>query len=62
MKTLLKKIFKQIEVEMAAVAFSEEGEFDMARQLLNENKPRKTDRPSKHNYQRPEARIELHAD
>ena len=56
MKTLLKKF----ETAMVAVSFAEAGEFDTARQIMNEDRPRKTDRPS--TYKRPVARKELRAD
>jgi len=42
----MKKLLKSFETAMMAVAFAEAGEFDTARELLNEDKPRKTDRPS----------------
>jgi hypothetical protein len=58
MKTLLKKF----ERTMVAAAFAEEGEFETARQIMNEDQPRKTDRPSTHDYKRPAARKELRAD
>lgn len=58
MKTLLKKF----ETAMVAAAFAEEGEFETARQIMNEDRPRKNDRPSVHDYQRPSARKEVRAD
>ncbi len=58
MKTLLRKF----ETMMAAAAFAEEGEFETARQIMKEDRPRKSDRPSVHDYQRPAARKELRAD
>ena len=58
MKTLLKKF----ETAMVAAAFAEEGEFETARQVMNEDRPRKTDRPSVYDRQRPENRKELRAD
>jgi len=58
MKTLLKKF----ETAMAAVAFAEEGEFETARQIMNEDQPRKTDRPSQYDQPRPAARKELRVD
>ena len=58
MKTLLKKF----ETAMVAAAFAEEGEFETARQIMNEDRPRKNDRPSVQDYQRPGARKELRAD
>jgi hypothetical protein len=53
---------EKLETTMAAVAFAEEGEFETARQIMKEDQPRKTDRPSVHDYQRPAARKELRAD
>jgi hypothetical protein len=58
MKTLLKKF----ETAMVAATFAEAGEFETARQIMNEDRPRKKDRPSVHDYQRPTARKELRAD
>jgi hypothetical protein len=58
MKTLVKKF----ETVMAAAAFAEEGEFETAQQIMNEDRPRKNDRPSVQDYQRPTARKELRAD
>ncbi len=58
MKTLLKKF----ETMMVAAAFAEEGEFETARQIMNEDRPRKSDRPSAHDYKRPSVRKELRAD
>ncbi len=58
MKTLMEKL----ETTMAAAAFAEEGEFETALQILREDQPRKTDRPSVHDYKRPSARKELRAD
>jgi hypothetical protein len=58
MKTLMEKL----ETTMAAAAFAEEGEFETARQIMKEDQPRKSDRPSVHDYQRPAARKELRAD
>ncbi len=58
MKTLLKKF----EAAMVAATFAEAGEFETARQIMNEGRPRKSDRPSAHDYQRPAASKELRAD
>lgn len=59
MKTLLKKL----ETMFAAAAFAEEGEFETARQLVNEEKqPRKTDRPALRTPQRPASRPTLRVD
>jgi hypothetical protein len=58
MKTLLKKF----ETAMVAATFAEAGEFETARQIMNEDRPGKNDRPSVHDYQRPSARKELRAD
>jgi hypothetical protein len=58
----MKSIFKKFETAMVAAAFAEEGEFETARQIMNEDRPRKTDRPSAYDYQRPSNRKELRAD
>ncbi len=58
----MKTVFKRFETMMAAAAFAEEGEFETARQIMQEDRPRKNDRPSLHDYQRPAARKELRAD
>ncbi|MEW6110279.1 MAG: hypothetical protein AB1632_14100 [Nitrospirota bacterium] len=55
----MKKLFKSFETTMMAVAFAEAGEFETARELLNEDKPRKTDRPSKLEKPRVSNRKEL---
>lgn len=59
---MLKTLIKKLETVMAAVAFSESGEFETARQIMNEDKPRKTNRPSSRNHKRPAPRIELRAE
>jgi hypothetical protein len=58
----MKGIFKKFETVMVAAAFAEEGEFETARQIMNEDRPRKTDRPSAYDRQRPSNRKELRAD
>ncbi len=58
----MKTIFEKFEIAMVAASFAEEGEFETARQIMKEGRPRKTDRPSMHDYQRPSARKELRAD
>ncbi len=58
MKTLIKKF----ETAMVAASFAEAGEFETARQIMNEDRPRKNDRPSVRDYQRPASRKELRAD
>ena len=58
MKTLLKKF----ETMMVAATFAEAGEFETARQIMNEDRPRNNDRHSAQDYQRPAARKELRAD
>ena len=55
-------IFKKFEKIMVAASFAEEGEFETARQIMNEDRPRKTDRPSTHDYKRPAGRKEIRAD
>jgi hypothetical protein len=54
MKTLLKKF----ETAMVAASYAEEGEFETAKQIMNEDRARKNDRPT----QRPAARKEIRAD
>jgi hypothetical protein len=56
----MKKLFKKFETAMTAVAFAEAGEFDTARQIMNEDRPRKTDRPS--DRKRPADRKIMRAD
>jgi hypothetical protein len=56
MKTLLKKF----ETAMVAASFAEEGEFETARRIMNED--RKSNRPSAYDYKRPVERKELRAD
>ena len=59
----MKNIFKRLETTFAAAAFAEEGEFETARQLMNEEKQiRKTDRPSLRDTQRPSNRPTLRVD
>ncbi len=54
MKTLLKKF----ETVMVAASFAEAGEFETARRIANEDRVRKSDRPT----QRPDSRKEIRAD
>jgi len=54
MKTLMKKF----ETAMVAASFAEEGEFETAHRIMNED--RKDNRPSQFDYKRP--RKELRAD
>jgi hypothetical protein len=58
----MKKLFRRFETMMAAAAFAEEGEFDTARQIMKEDEPRKTDRPSAYKSTRPPVRKVLRAD
>lgn len=58
----MKAFFNKIATFMTAAAFAEEGDFETARQLMKEDKPRKTKRPSVKNYQRPEDGKRLRAD
>jgi hypothetical protein len=59
---IMKTLRETFETTMAAAAFAEAGEFETARQIMNEDRPRKSDRPSVRDYQRPIARKELRAD
>ena len=56
----MKSLAKTFETAMVAASFAEEGEFETARQIMNED--RKSDRPSTYDYKRPSARKELRAD
>lgn len=56
----MKQIMKKFERAMMAAAFAEAGEFDIARELLHEEKPRKTDRPTAR--KKADKRKELRAD
>ncbi len=58
----MKSLLKKLEATMVAAAFAEEGEFETARRIMNEDRPRKSDRPSARDYQRPIVRKELRAD
>ena len=58
----MKEFLKRRETELAAVAFAEEGEFETARKLMKEIKPRKTDRPSAREHTRPSERRVLRAE
>jgi hypothetical protein len=59
----MKSIFKKLETTFAAAAFAEEGEFETARQLMNEkNELRKSDRPSLRDTQRSAKRPTLRVD
>ena len=57
MKTLIKKF----ETAMVAASFAEAGEFDTAREIMNEDRPRMSDRPAS-TIQRPSVRKELRVD
>lgn len=56
----MKKLMKKLETAMMAAAFAEAGEFETAREIMNEEKPRKTDRPTM--QKRIRERKELRAD
>lgn len=58
----MKGLLKKFERTMVAVSFAEEGEFETARQIMNEDRPSKTNRPSAYQQQRPAARKELRVD
>jgi len=58
----MKTIFKKLETTFAAAAFAEEGEFETARQLMNEKQDRKSDRPSLRETQRTASRPTLRVD
>lgn len=58
----MKAFFKKLESIMTASAFAEEGEFETAREIINEDRPRKKDRPTDRKRQRPAARLEVRAE
>lgn len=58
----MKGIFKKLENTMAAAAFAEAGEVETAREILNENKPRKTRRAAEYRQARPSSRKTLRAE
>ncbi len=59
---IMKTVFEKFETAMVAASFAEAGEFETARQIMREERPRKTDRPSATDYKRQPARKELRAD
>ena len=59
----MKSIFKKLETTFAAAAFAEAGEFETARDLMNEKSElRKSDRPSLRDTKRTSTRPTLHVD
>jgi hypothetical protein len=60
--TDMKSLLKKFETMMVAAAFAEEGEYETARQIMNEDRPRNSNRPSARDYQKPTARKVLRAD
>ncbi|HEX9020554.1 MAG TPA: hypothetical protein VF903_04785 [Nitrospirota bacterium] len=58
----MKGLLKKFETAMVAASFAEAGEFDTARRIMNEERPRKADRPSARDFQRPAARKQLRVD
>lgn len=59
----MKTMFKNLEKAFVAAAFAEEGEFDTARQIMNEKDDlRKTARPALHDTKRTSTRPTLRAD
>ena len=59
----MKTIFKKLETAFAAAAFAEAGEFETARELMNEKAElRKSDRPTLRDSKRPGNRPTLRVD
>ena len=58
----MKAFFKKLATFMTAAAFAEAGEFETARQIMKEDKPRKTARPLARKHQRPNTGNRLRAD
>ncbi|MGO9014179.1 MAG: hypothetical protein ACLQF0_04285 [Dissulfurispiraceae bacterium] len=58
----MRRLIERFQTMMMAATFAEEGEFETARQIMNENEPRKTKRPSTDKRQRPDKRKELRAE
>lgn len=56
----MKKLMRKFETAMMAVAFAEAGEHETARRIMNEERERKSERPSSHKRVQP--RKELRAD
>jgi hypothetical protein len=56
----MKSLLEKFETTMVAATFAEEGEFETARQIMQED-ARTTDRPTKRDQQRPAARKEVRA-
>lgn len=56
----MRKLMKKFETMMAAAAFAEEGEFQIARQLLREAEREETQRPTA--TKRPSNRLVLRAE
>ena len=47
----MKSLLKKFETAMVAASFAEEGEFETARQIMKEDRPTKTNRPSAYDRQ-----------
>jgi hypothetical protein len=58
----MKTVFEKFETAMVAASFAEAGEFETARQIMREERPTKTNRPSATDYKRQSLRKELRAD
>ncbi len=59
----MKSLFRKLETTFAAAAFAEAGEHETARQLMNEEqRERKSDRPSLRDTKRTTTRPTLRAD
>ncbi len=58
----MRRFIERFQTMMMAAAFAEEGEFNSAREIMQENEQKKTKRPTVSKRQRPDKRNELRAE
>ncbi len=61
-RTTMRRFIERFQTMMMAAAFAEEGQVNSAREIMKENKLRKTNRTSIGKRQRPDKRNELRAE